>query len=189
MKCYVHPNVDAVGICRACYRGLCHDCAKEFRRSLACRDRCEDRVGILLDAEDANMKSVGNVQTPFDDTCQVVASSTKCSPPGRRETRKTKWKLISAIAVGSLALIMLAVWIIIRDKDGHEVGRIKIPEGARLTIPDGPTVETKDSKCQPVTLRVHDECWSIQPEALGECRKERNQWQLLAKMWKSSTAG
>jgi hypothetical protein len=141
MKCYVHPNVDAIGICGACYRGLCLDCAKEVRRSLACRGECQERLGRLLIAEDTSIEAVANARRLFDDTCNVVASSTKCNPLVKRETRKPKWKLISAIAVGSLALIMLAVWIIIRDKNGHEVMRIKVPDGA--------TIEIKDSNANP----------------------------------------
>lgn len=38
MECYVHPNVDAIGTCTSCGRGICSDCAVEVRGKLMCRD-------------------------------------------------------------------------------------------------------------------------------------------------------
>jgi hypothetical protein len=48
MKCYYHPQEDAVGICKACLRGLCHVCAVDLEVALACRDRHENAVRTLL---------------------------------------------------------------------------------------------------------------------------------------------
>lgn len=44
MKCYSHSEADARGICKACGRGICRDCIAEVDDSLACKNRCEDRV-------------------------------------------------------------------------------------------------------------------------------------------------
>lgn len=44
MKCFYHPQRDAVGICKNCQRGVCQDCAAERDGGLACRDRCETQV-------------------------------------------------------------------------------------------------------------------------------------------------
>ena len=52
MKCFEHPEVDAVGICTACDRGLCAECATDMERGLACKDRCEHEVRRLLDLRD-----------------------------------------------------------------------------------------------------------------------------------------
>src|SRR5436305_11453040 len=62
MKCYVHPNVEAVGVCGACCRGLCAECAAEVRRRLACRGHCEERVGLLLGTEDATIEALGQAK-------------------------------------------------------------------------------------------------------------------------------
>jgi hypothetical protein len=62
MKCYVHPDIEAIGICGVCGRGLCLSCAAEVRRRLACRDLCEERSRLLLQAEDANLEAVGQAQ-------------------------------------------------------------------------------------------------------------------------------
>lgn len=52
MKCHSHPQADAVGICFACMRGVCADCAVDQGRGLACRGRCEAEVRRLLDLRD-----------------------------------------------------------------------------------------------------------------------------------------
>lgn len=38
MKCYVHPDVDPVGTCTSCGRGICGECAVEVQGKLVCRD-------------------------------------------------------------------------------------------------------------------------------------------------------
>ena len=51
MKCYYHPETDAVGLCKHCQRGLCSACASERDGGLACRDRHEkevDQVSALI---------------------------------------------------------------------------------------------------------------------------------------------
>ena len=44
MVCYYHADRPAVGTCKHCQRGLCHECAVEVRDALACRDRHEEQV-------------------------------------------------------------------------------------------------------------------------------------------------
>jgi hypothetical protein len=44
MKCFYHPQADAVGLCKHCQRGLCPLCASERDGGLACRDRHESQV-------------------------------------------------------------------------------------------------------------------------------------------------
>ncbi|MDA4121861.1 MAG: hypothetical protein OK456_01620 [Thaumarchaeota archaeon] len=38
MKCYLHPNVDAVGVCSECGRGVCVSCATSVKGKLYCRN-------------------------------------------------------------------------------------------------------------------------------------------------------
>ena len=44
MKCYNHTDLDAVGICKACNKGICRECAVDLGNGLACRDSCEQEV-------------------------------------------------------------------------------------------------------------------------------------------------
>jgi hypothetical protein len=47
MKCFRHGDVYAVGTCRACNKGLCHDCAADLGHALACKDECEEKAELL----------------------------------------------------------------------------------------------------------------------------------------------
>jgi hypothetical protein len=47
MRCFYHHDVEAVGTCKNCGRGLCTGCAVDVRNGLACRDRCEEEVRSL----------------------------------------------------------------------------------------------------------------------------------------------
>jgi hypothetical protein len=47
MKCFYHPDTDAVALCKSCSRGLCPACSVEVAPGLACRGRCEADVAAL----------------------------------------------------------------------------------------------------------------------------------------------
>ena len=47
MNCYNHPNVPAVGTCKACSKGLCSECAADLGHGLACKDKHETEVENL----------------------------------------------------------------------------------------------------------------------------------------------
>jgi hypothetical protein len=44
MKCFYHPEVDAVGICKNCQKGLCVNCALDVGDGLACNGSCAEKV-------------------------------------------------------------------------------------------------------------------------------------------------
>ena len=45
MKCFRHQDLDAVGICRGCGKGVCAaHCAQDLGTGLACSDACRSRV-------------------------------------------------------------------------------------------------------------------------------------------------
>ena len=44
MQCFAHATVAAVGICRACGKGICRDCAREGAHGIVCSDPCQDFV-------------------------------------------------------------------------------------------------------------------------------------------------
>lgn len=47
MRCYVHGNVEAVGTCRACSKGLCHECVADLGHAVSCRGNCEYTANLL----------------------------------------------------------------------------------------------------------------------------------------------
>ena len=40
MKCYNHPAIDGIAICKACGKAICHECAMESEGSIACQQSC-----------------------------------------------------------------------------------------------------------------------------------------------------
>ena len=56
MNCFYHRDIQAVGSCKSCQRGLCPECAVEYRQGLACRNRCEADVQQLIDLVQRNVK-------------------------------------------------------------------------------------------------------------------------------------
>jgi len=44
MKCFRHPESDAVGSCKQCAKGLCSRCVVDVGKGLACKDSCEEYV-------------------------------------------------------------------------------------------------------------------------------------------------
>lgn len=55
MKCFNHANTDAVGLCKNCYKALCHDCCVMYDTSLACKEACEEKVKLLNTFYDQNI--------------------------------------------------------------------------------------------------------------------------------------
>ena len=44
MKCFYHNDIDAIGLCKTCNKGLCPECAVDVGNGLACVDSCEKAV-------------------------------------------------------------------------------------------------------------------------------------------------
>lgn len=46
MKCYVHHAQDAVGICKACGKALCPECAVDLKFAISCKGPCEEKATL-----------------------------------------------------------------------------------------------------------------------------------------------
>ena len=56
MKCYYHNDVDAVGVCKSCGKGLCKDCLVDLGKGLACKGHCEEDVQGLISTIENNIR-------------------------------------------------------------------------------------------------------------------------------------
>ena len=45
MKCYKHPKLDAVGVCKECGEGICQKCSVEIGKKLYCKDDADKVFG------------------------------------------------------------------------------------------------------------------------------------------------
>lgn len=44
MKCFNHPQNEAAGSCKFCFRGVCAQCARDSGVGLACSEACESQI-------------------------------------------------------------------------------------------------------------------------------------------------
>lgn len=45
MRCFYHPEKEALGICKNCNRGICEDCLVDVdHHGLACKNTCQEEV-------------------------------------------------------------------------------------------------------------------------------------------------
>lgn len=47
MKCYHHPEADAIAICKHCCKAMCAACAKQSDWGFVCSQPCEEQVKTL----------------------------------------------------------------------------------------------------------------------------------------------
>jgi hypothetical protein len=66
MECFYHPGKPAVGICKACEKGLCQDCFSDTGKGGACKGQCEDRVQDIAKLVDFNIKNVQLIKFNID---------------------------------------------------------------------------------------------------------------------------
>ena len=60
MKCFYHPEADAVAICKNCSRGLCRECVVDVKNGIACKDRCEEDVNALVKLVDHHVEAMAS---------------------------------------------------------------------------------------------------------------------------------
>ena len=54
MKCFYHPETDAVAICKNCSKGLCRECAVDVGNGIACKEKCEAEVKAIVELIERN---------------------------------------------------------------------------------------------------------------------------------------
>src|SRR6185503_8137471 len=54
MKCFNHPAIDAVALCKNCSKGLCHECLVELENGIACKASCVEEVTAINQLIDRN---------------------------------------------------------------------------------------------------------------------------------------
>ena len=58
MKCFSHPQSEAVGSCKHCFRGVCAQCARDSGVGLACSESCESQIKSTHALVERNKKLV-----------------------------------------------------------------------------------------------------------------------------------
>ncbi len=47
MKCFAHPQADAVASCKHCCKGMCAECSKDSGFGMVCSTTCESEVNAV----------------------------------------------------------------------------------------------------------------------------------------------
>ena len=83
MRCFTHPEAEAVGICMSCGKGLCAECAEEYEGSLYCNS---DLVQLKINV---------------DSTREEIDRA------GQSRRRRDKLRLASRVVMGLACVLLL----------------------------------------------------------------------------------
>ncbi|MBT9547845.1 MAG: hypothetical protein IV090_20825 [Candidatus Sericytochromatia bacterium] len=61
MKCFYHPEKDALGTCKNCCKGICGECIIDVGNGIACDDACRDAVNQVNALVDYNKEQLKNI--------------------------------------------------------------------------------------------------------------------------------
>jgi len=62
------------------------------------------------------------------------AAFRRSKPAQAGTTNWRDWRWLTAVGAGSLLVILLGIWVVVRDKDGKEVARVPVPDGGSVTV-------------------------------------------------------
>ena len=68
MNCFYHHQLNAVGTCKYCHKGLCEKCAADLGIGLACLNKCENLVKTMSELMDKQIKTFKNQSILFSGT-------------------------------------------------------------------------------------------------------------------------
>ena len=58
MKCFYHHELDAIGICKKCQKGLCSECATDLEHGIACKGKHEKEAEAIEGLISRNIRAV-----------------------------------------------------------------------------------------------------------------------------------
>jgi len=61
MRCFIRRDVQAIGTCRACNKGICEACAVDLGHSICCQGSCEEKAKVI-NAQIAQSRTVFQTQ-------------------------------------------------------------------------------------------------------------------------------
>ena|SRR5690348_6265815 len=47
MKCFKHSQLDAVGVCKHCYKAVCPECTIDTGYGVACSPQCQEELTVV----------------------------------------------------------------------------------------------------------------------------------------------
>ncbi len=109
-----------------------------FSGSMLATQIAPNQVDSLADQQVAPTISLHNaLQTTEPVSAHSIQIALRTTKKRTAEKQPPWWRKPLALALGGLGgclLIALGIWVIIRDKDGNEVARVKVPKGGRAEV-------------------------------------------------------
>lgn len=65
MKCYNHNDIDALGTCKACNKGVCKDCLTDVGNGIACSKACVEEVRGVNELIAKNKDTYKNISKKY----------------------------------------------------------------------------------------------------------------------------
>ena len=83
MKCFEHPDTDAVGMCKHCGKGICKICAKETEYGISCEGECTIQLFQEGERIELNKQMATNIANKSnDDKYQYTIYALMCAVVG-----------------------------------------------------------------------------------------------------------
>lgn len=117
MKCFGHPEIDAIGICKACGKGLCSICFVDTGLGLACNGTCQ-KVVTTVTSQATEFKGQSLIEATLCFLCSIVAI---VGGIGMDAVLSTK---VGMVAVG-IALLFVGFWCYGRYRSAHRLRQTK----------------------------------------------------------------
>jgi hypothetical protein len=107
MSCFNHNDRSAVGICKACHKGICIECSTDVGGGLACKNECERKVKKLNSMIELNIDKgsrILNLNSPVSGVIFYLAAGLVFLYWGIEES------INFSIALGSLLIAYGIYW-------------------------------------------------------------------------------
>ncbi|MET1078965.1 MAG: hypothetical protein ABWY06_13205 [Pseudomonas sp.] len=114
MQCFEHRANAAVGLCRACGRGVCPECAIAFPKGLACCSACEADAKELIEMNERAKKLYGIGQYHSNKLASgvivwLLLSAVMCSTAGYVYVAKGRLDYVTT----AMAVVFLIITFIV----------------------------------------------------------------------------
>lgn len=74
MECFKHQSIDAVGVCKACQKGVCRECVTEVPFAIVCSASCANHAAETQEMHVRGLKiyGIGEYQSKMPSTGVLV---------------------------------------------------------------------------------------------------------------------
>jgi hypothetical protein len=72
MKCYIHNEIDSIGTCKSCSKGVCKSCVIPTENGLACSEECGSHIKDISVLVNFNISQAKNIPFVIDENISTL---------------------------------------------------------------------------------------------------------------------